>query len=141
MKKKSMVLFLLLLFCFKTINADPMMTSTEFDMTGFPQWARDLRRAEIVAFGAFPFMYMFTNFGFNTYHRLVSPPQDPQRATFRTIGIAAGAAVLISIVDHGIERHRRGRAALEAARIPDAEPIIIRTPLFGEEGDQLPETE
>jgi len=38
-----------------------------FDTTGFPQWAKDLRRFDIVTFGAFPFSMLFVNFFYDLY--------------------------------------------------------------------------
>jgi hypothetical protein len=35
-------------------------SSLAFDTTGFPQWAKDLRRWDIIAFGVFPFSLFFT---------------------------------------------------------------------------------
>jgi len=35
-------------------------SSLAFDTTGFPQWAKDLRRWDIIAFGVFPFALFFT---------------------------------------------------------------------------------
>jgi hypothetical protein len=31
----------------------------------FPQWSRSLRRSEIIAVGLFPFMYLFSSFGYD----------------------------------------------------------------------------
>jgi len=35
-------------------------SSNAFDTTGFPQWAKDMRRWDIIAFGVFPFALFFT---------------------------------------------------------------------------------
>jgi len=35
-------------------------SSNAFDTTGFPQWAKDFRRWDIIAFGVFPFSLFFT---------------------------------------------------------------------------------
>jgi len=35
-------------------------SSNAFDTTGFPQWAKDMRRWDIIAFGVFPFAWFFT---------------------------------------------------------------------------------
>jgi len=35
-------------------------SSNAFDTTGFPQWAKDFRRWDIIAFGVFPFALFFT---------------------------------------------------------------------------------
>ena len=125
-------------------TSGPAMNSTQFDMSGFPLWARDLRRAEIIAFGSFPFAYFFANFGFDTYRwanngwdtRYAPWPinftgniEQTQDEKLFTLGIAAGGAILIAVVDHFIMRYKRNLAEKEAAKIPEANPIIIRTPL------------
>jgi hypothetical protein len=119
-------------------------TSTYFDMTGFPLWTRDLRRGEIVAFGSFPFAYFFTNFFYDTYRtaahgwdRRYAPwPLKPagsigrtQDEEFLTLGIAAGGAVAIAIVDHIIVRYKRNKLEEEIRRLPAGTPIIVRRPL------------
>lgn len=140
-------------------NTGAQMDSVQFDMSGFPQWAKDLRRGEIVAFGSFPFAYFFTNFGVdmfrfanNGWDRRYAPwPFDAagsvgktQKERIMTLGIAAGSAVLIAIVDFGIERGRRSKREGESRRLPEGTPIIIRKPLYGEneagppENDNLP---
>jgi len=41
-------------------NTNSSSSSLAFDTTGFPQWAKDLRRWDIVTFGVFPFALFFT---------------------------------------------------------------------------------
>ena len=139
MSKKMLVFSLLLFLCFSSSNrlwaqTDNQSTgSHQFDMTGFPQWARDLRRAEIVAFGSFPFMYLFTNVGIG----LAGLDQNERG---RTLGIAAGGAVLVAIVDFGIERYKRSARNREISRLPDGTPVIIRSPMYSDDADSfLPE--
>ena len=127
----------------------PLLWSQEseaphFDMTGFPLWAKDLRRAEIVAFGSFPFAYFFANFTFGMY-RYSSHDWDRRYAPwpitaaggigptrnekYMILGLAAGSAVLISVMDYAIVRSRRNRIAREAEAYPAGVPIIITRPL------------
>jgi hypothetical protein len=40
-------------------DTDTAASSVAFDTTGFPQWAKDLRRWDIIAFGVFPFALFF----------------------------------------------------------------------------------
>jgi hypothetical protein len=155
-KRFFFFLFVFLVFipCFKaysqTATADAGMTSTQFDMTGFPLWAKDLRRGEIVAFGSFPFLYFFANFGFDTY-RWLNNGNDMRYAPWPfnsagtvgktteekiiTLGIAAGGSILIALIDHGIMRYKRNRLEREKESLPDGNPVIIRTPLFNAEAD------
>jgi len=158
--KKAAALSLLFFISLYALQAQTefehgMGEAVHFDMTGFPQWSRDLRRASIVAFGAFPFMYLFSAFSFDSYRfathdwdRRYAPwpftapggAGHSQSERFRVLGIAAGSAVFISIIDHGIVRHRRNRLAQEARALAPGTPIIIRTPLHdGEEAE--PDTE
>ena len=124
--------------------------STHFDMTEFPLWARDLRRAEIVAFGSFPFAYFFTNFGYNFYRfsdndwdRRYAPwpftsagaIEQSRDERVRVITLAAGGAVIIALVDYGIQRSRRNRVARQAEMYPEGTPIIIRRPINEENAE------
>ncbi|MDR0719909.1 MAG: hypothetical protein LBF78_09760 [Treponema sp.] len=124
---------------------DPKLISVQFDTTGFPQWAKDLRRGEIIAFGSFPFAYFFTNFFYDTYRcathgwdtRYAPWPvnssdsvEKTQKEQVAALGIAAGGAVLIAVVDHVIERYKRNKVLEEIRRLPEGTPIIIRKPLY-----------
>jgi len=151
--KKIALFSLLLLFSItalpaQTSSADAGMVSTHFDMTGFPQWSKDLRRFSIIAFGSFPFAYLVTNISFDTYRyashggdRLYAPwPMKPAAAIeqtkdekFKVIGISAGGAALIALVDYGIVRYKRSRLEREIKSLPPGTPIITRRPLYGEE--------
>jgi hypothetical protein len=156
MKNKRFIFFLFILVFISLFNVysqttgDAGMTSTQFDMSGFPLWAKDLRRGEIVAFGSFPFMYFFANFGFDTY-RWANNGNDMRYAPWPfnsagtvgktadekiiTLGIAAGGSILIALVDYGIMRYKRYRLEREQSSLPEGSPVIIRRPLFDTETD------
>jgi len=159
--------FFILIFCglifsvySQTSQTGNINASLQFDMSEFPLWAKDLRRAEIVAFGAFPFMYFFSNFGVDTYRwanhnnnmRYAPWPfnsagtvEKKDSEKYLTLGIAAGGAVLVALVDYGIMRYKRSRLEREQANLPDGSPIIIRKPLYDDEAtlpaDALSQTE
>ena len=134
--------------CAQASTPDPNMVSSQFDTTGFPQWAKDLRRFEIITFGAFPFAYFFSNFAYNTY-RWSNNEWDTRYAPWPitsaggieqtkdekmvTLGIAAGGAVLIALVDYGIMRYKRYKLERENSQLPEGTPIIIRRPLLEED--------
>lgn len=163
MKKKAAYFFLftLLFVSLPGLNAqttpsDPSMNSTQFDMTGFPQWARDLRRGEIIAFGSFPFAYFFTNFGVDLYRTAANgwdssyapwpftgagAIDKTQNEKIMTIGIAAGGAVLLALIDFGIMKYKRNREEMESRNLPPGTPIIIRKPLNEDEGGNPADTE
>jgi hypothetical protein len=145
--------FFLILLCFVysirlPAQTSQSMESSQFDMTGFPLWAKDLRRAEIIAFGSFPFAYFFANFIHNSF-RFARNGWDMRYAPFPfnsagtieqtqsqkslTLGLAAGGAIIFAAVDYGIMRHKRNRQKIEAKSLPEGSPIIIRNPLYEEE--------
>jgi hypothetical protein len=116
----------------------------QFDTSEFPLWARDLRRAEIVAFGSFPFTMFFAGIGMDLY-RSATHNWDRQyapwplksagsfemtdRQHFITLGAAAAGSILISLADYLIVRHKRNKAeAQRALHTPPGDPIIIRRP-------------
>jgi hypothetical protein len=111
--------------------------------TVFPQWARDLRRAEIIAFGAFPFMMLFAGISVDTYRsanhnwdsRYYPWPLKPAGAIemsrdehMLTLGIAAAGSLVIALADHIIIRIKRARAEKQRLDLPEGELIILRKP-------------
>jgi hypothetical protein len=109
----------------------------------WPQWARDLRRADIITFGSFPFSFFLAGIIVDTYRasqhnwdtRYGPWPVNMGGAVSRTtdehlttIFVAAGGAVLVATADYIIQRVKRERAAREAARLVPPDPGIIRKP-------------
>ena len=149
-KSSGFFLILLLFFSLPGLQAQPYSTeSNQFDTSDFPQWAKDLRRAEIIAFGSFPFTYFFSNFAYDTYRwsnngwdtRYAPWPikgagaiEQNKDEKLKVIGIAAGGAVLIALIDYSIVRYKRNQK--ESRSLPAGTPIIVRTPLNGEETDK-----
>jgi hypothetical protein len=141
--KKMLLVFLLLVPCLQTA-AQAGTGPSHFDMTGFPQWSKDLRRGEIVALGSFPFAYFFTTFFYDTYlcasHQWDSYyapwPAKPSAAYeykqsehWKTLGVAAGVSVSIALADYFIVRHKRNKQEQQNKNIPAEIPVIIRRPL------------
>ncbi|MDR0442884.1 MAG: hypothetical protein LBH44_05720 [Treponema sp.] len=62
----TVVLFLFLLVPAAAQNDDTLKSST-FDTTDFPQWAKDMRRWDIIAFGSFPFTMLLSMTAMDTY--------------------------------------------------------------------------
>ena len=135
MKKGNVFFFLLVLLFFISLNglhaqssaADPTMAvSKEFDMSEFPLWTRDLRRAEIVAFGSFPILFLYAD---NV------PWPTGLKTQARALQISAGGAILVALVDYGIMRYKRARLEKETSKIPEGNQVIVRRPLFEPETD------
>ncbi|MDR1429233.1 MAG: hypothetical protein LBI85_03005 [Spirochaetaceae bacterium] len=128
------------------VQPSPLEVSPE----EFPLWARDLRRGEIVAFGAVPFTMFFSIFAMDAY-RWASHDQDlryapwPFKAAgavsmsegeqFLCFGIAIAGAVTIALADHLIVRAQRARDARRLQELPPGDPIIIRR-IPPEEGEK-----
>jgi hypothetical protein len=141
--------FLAALSCLSAQSSSSQSTipATQFDTSEFPQWAKDLRRGEIVAFGSFPFAFFFATISMDLYRsathgwdRRYAPwPAKPagsidmtQDEQLLTLGLAAGGAVLIALTDYAIVRYKRSKAEQRSRELPAGTPIIIRKPLYEE---------
>jgi hypothetical protein len=117
--------------------------SEDYNSHEFPLWARDLRRAEIVAFGSFPFTVILgtlavetvTYLNHNGDSRYLPWPLKPAGGfamsrddRFLALGVAAVGSVLISLADFLIVQHKRQRAIRAARDLPDGSLIITRRP-------------
>jgi len=158
MNKIRYSVFIFLLFTFLSpgvLFAQVTGTGGHFDMTDFPQWSRDLRRGSIIAFGAFPFAYLIATWGFDFYRfanngwdRRFAPfpitegggVSRTQEDLFMTVGLTAGVAVVIAVIDHAIVRSRRNRLAREQQALQEETQIIIRRSSDGLE-DESPDSE
>jgi len=104
--------------------------TTKTDTMVFPQWAKDLRRAEIIAFGAYPISIFFSRIFLDLY-RMSQHDWDRRYAPWPAtasggvglteselkilLGLAAAVSITISVADHLIIRHKRKKAAAAAA--------------------------
>lgn len=158
MKKHAFLLILVFLFSASLMGQTGSIdAATHFDMSGFPQWGKDLRRAEIVAFGSFPLMYMFSTFGLDSF-RFASNNWDRRYAPWplaaagaigqtqeekkMTLAIAAGGALLVALADYAIMRYQRSKREREERLLAPETPVIIRRPLYAEsEGPPFTEPE
>jgi len=125
-----------------------------FDTTGFPQWAKDLRRWEIIAFGSFPFTMLFTTTGMDMYRwsdangmdmseegRRYAPwplksagAVSMEKEEFETVlKIAACLSIGIAFADLIIVQIKRYKARKKAEAMPAGTTIITRTPWPEEE--------
>jgi hypothetical protein len=121
-------------------SREAVKPSLGFDTSEFPLWAKDLRRAEIVTFGSFPFTVFFTTFAMDTW-RCYSHGWDPLYAPWpakppgavnmtqdeltMTIAIAAVTSVAIAVVDFSIVQIKRHRERQRVKSLPAGSPITI----------------
>jgi hypothetical protein len=115
---------------------------TTFVTEEFPLWAKDLRRAEIVALGSFPFSMFFTTFAMDTV-RYFDHEKDLRYAPWpfkaagainmnrnelkTTLAIALSVSAAIALADFTIVKVKRYQAEQRARQLPDGTPIIINT--------------
>jgi hypothetical protein len=119
------------------VNPSPLEASP----SEFPLWARDLRRAEIVAFGSIPFTMFFSIFAMDSYRwathdrdlryapwpfKAAGAVEMSQREQLFCFGAAIAVALTISLADHLILRARRAREARRIQELSPGDPIIIR---------------
>ena len=127
-----------------------VLPSADYNTHEFPLWARDLRRAEIVAFGSFPFTVLLGTFVVETITYINHDWDARYRPwPFKGAGgiamsrddrilaleMAAVGSVLISLADFLIVRYKRNQAERAARNLPDGSPIIIRRPWPESAGD------
>ena len=152
-KRTRLLVFLCVVpLMFAQAQAGPAVPST------WPQWVRDIRRFEIVAFGSFPFAMLTATFAVDMYRwnrengldfsdagRRYAPwplksagaiamESDEQK---NTIFIAIGISLAAAAVDQAIVQIRRQVARRRAEALPVGTAIITRSPWGSEE--ELPE--
>jgi len=132
---------------------DTNTTGNFLDLSGSPQWVRDLRRWEIVAFGTIPFAMFFSTIGMDLYRwnkangmefsdsgRRYAPwPIKSSGAIAmeaeemkRTLIIAASLCVTVAFTDLIITQIKRSNARKRAESLPHNATTINRRPLYEE---------
>jgi hypothetical protein len=145
--RRPVLFFVLILLSLQILTGPPLSaqtsTTAEPQPLNLPQWAKDLRRAEIVAFGSFPFTVFFATTIMDTT-RYVNHGNDNRYAPWPlkgagavsmtsdevglTILSAVGGSLLISLADYIIVRYKRYKVEQEQLKLPKGDPIIIRRP-------------
>ena len=121
-----------------TAGTESMVPNIEF-----PQWSKDLRRGEIVAFGTLPFSWLVSTVTMDISRTIAHDgsqdywpwPLKPTGAPTMTnsefitaIGVALGISVAVAIADYIIIRHKRGKAEALEFEKSQREPVITRRP-------------
>ena len=157
MKKLFFVMVIFSLLLTHVFNADAQtqtQTQTQrspqtFDTTDFPQWAKDLRRWNIITFGAFPFGMFYTRMITDFYRwnensgmdwseqgRRYAPwpltsagavPMTKEEFE-RTLMIAAGFAMTVAFTDLIIINVRRNAERRRIESMPAGRATINRFP-------------
>ena len=90
MFKKLILILVLVSLCFSTFALD-MNNAEPYDTDSFPKWSLNIRRSEIIFFGALPITYPFT--------ALVTDALNSNLSCGEKLGISAGAAAGIVLAD------------------------------------------
>lgn len=139
-----------ILLCSLPLHGQTGTTLNQFDSSGFPQWANDLRRAEIIAFGTFPFTMFTATFAMDTWRasrhnwdgRYMPWPLKTAGAVEMTnqehelvIAIAGISSLALALTDFVIIHIKRHKARQIALQLPEGTPIIIKRPLSEADGE------
>jgi len=160
-RKKAALLFLLLSVPVFLLPAQAN-TPANPDAINWPQWAKDLRRGEIIAFGSFPFAMFVSSFLLDMHRWRMANGLDfsnegrryapwPLKSTGgqtgsygmtsdeagQIIALAAGIAVGVAVADHIIIRVKRNRERRRIEVLPAGTVTINQSP-WGME-DESPE--
>jgi hypothetical protein len=119
-------------------------TTTTYDTSKFPQWAKDMRRWDIIAFGSFPFAMFTSTFLMDTYRWSQVGFEDNRYAPWpiksagavnmtkdefeKTILIAASLSAAIAFTDLIIVNIKRHKERRRVESLPEGSAIIIKTP-------------
>jgi hypothetical protein len=151
-KKVPSALVLGFLVCSVPLQGQVSTALNQPDSSGFPQWAHDLRRAEIIAFGTFPFTMFTATFVMDSW-RTSQHNWDTRYAPwpFKTTGaiemtnreheivitVAGIGSLALALTDFVIIQIKRHKVRQRALQMPEGTPIIIKRPLAG--ADEEPE--
>ena len=161
--KRTTLFFLLLaipVFLAPAQTSSANTSANFFDLSGAPQWVRDLRRWEIVAFGTIPFAMFTATFGMDMYRwnetngmdwsdngRKYAPwPMKTAGAIAmesqemeKTLMIAAGICVTVALTDLVITQVKRHKARKRIESLPHNATTINRRPLKPDTPEEAPE--
>jgi len=164
--RRTTLFFLLLAISVSLVPAQTNSANNNFfDLSGAPQWVRDLRRWEIVAFGTIPFAMFTATFGMDMYRwnkangmdfsdngRKYAPWPLKSAGAFgmesqemeQTLIIAASLCVTVAFTDLIITQIKRANARKRAEALPHNATTIKRRPLYQTEPEiqeepQVPE--
>ena len=134
MKKISFVLVSLFLFLSvfpQNLFADDS-TTANYDDIEFPQWAKDLRRTEIITFGSLPFVTLWTTVGYSLYeYGEFRNPLDKSTDGFtesdqwNIIKISAVTCLALGLTDLTINLISRARKESRLKKEREMQPFTV----------------
>ncbi|WP_294431212.1 hypothetical protein [uncultured Treponema sp.] len=122
-------LCLIISFAPANLHAD---TAANFDDIDFPQWARDLRRTEIITFGSLPFVTLWTIVGYSMYeYGEFRNPLDKSTDSFteddqwKIIKISAASCLALGLTDLTINLITRSRKESRLRKLREMQAFTI----------------
>jgi len=155
-KKITLLLLLVVVPALLVPAQTDTTTPSIFESTNVPQWVKDLRRWEIIAFGSIPFTMLTATFAMDMYRWQNANGMDfsaegrryapwplksagavvmKSREQEMVFVIAASLSVGIAMTDLLIVKIKRYRARKKAEALPVGTAIITNKPWFEEEGE------
>jgi hypothetical protein len=130
------------LICSKSLfAADSTVVIEPYTKQEFPQWANDLRRTEIIAFGSLPFVTIWVTVAYSAIvNGEFHSPIDKSSSGFSTsdqeriMQIAALSSLSLGLADLAVNLASRAIQNNEKKHIPETHAIII---LPEKENDQV----
>lgn len=162
--KKIIVFLLVMLFsCSVNLFADTANSTTPepYEKDEFPQWAKDIRRSEIITFGSMPFVTTWVTVGYGMigmwvipenpdnefcakYHLADFPnPLDKSKNIFTedqiklVVGVSAIISLGLGITDYFINNSKRNKQKKELQLKQEMKGKSTVTPLTPEEAGEL----
>lgn len=135
MKKPLLLLisfFLMSLAVPANVFAAESSASSKYDDINFPQWAKDLRRTEIITFGSLPFVTLWTTVGYSLYeYGEFRNPLDKNTGGFteddqwKIIKLSAASCVALGLFDLTVNLIMRARKESHLRHIRELQPYTI----------------
>lgn len=136
MKKPLLLLISIFLF-FSAVPTrifaeETSKASSKYDDINFPQWAKDLRRTEIITFGSLPFVTLWTTVGYSLYeYGEFRNPLDKNTESFteedqwKIIKLSAASCVALGLFDLTITLITRTRKESRLRYLREMQPYTI----------------
>lgn len=143
MKKKFFAFLTLLFFSFNLYAASSSSSSTnpkEYSEDEFPQWTKDLRRAEIITFGSMPFVTIGVSLAYGSYlyftNQIDSFPNPLDKSTssytqdqqLKIVGISLGVSTVFGLTDFIVNLVKNNKKNQEI-NISEQQKNIIVVPI------------
>ncbi len=126
--KKIAALFVVISMFFSSVFAQ----NSNYDDIEFPQWAKDLRRTEIITFGSLPFVTMWTSMAYSGYkYGKLTNPFDKSTSGYTTqdqkniMATSALICVGLGLIDLTVSIIRRNSAKKRNVTSSHQEFIVL----------------